>query len=92
VDHTDLLRAARALEAAGLDLEADRLRWRAACAESGGVSSLAPAESGELDRESDPLCLLEAAIRDAEAMGDERAVARLLGALAGLERPSRCAA
>ena len=87
----DLLRAARDFESLGHPAEADRLRWAAARAVSGSVLS-EPAPSGDLGSESEPSCLLGAALRDAEAVGDLDTVYALLGALAGLPRPSRRAA
>jgi hypothetical protein len=89
----DLHRRVRELESQDHFAAAAELRWVAASrAVSGSACPCDPAADRDPDSESDPSCHLEAALRDAEALGDERAVARLVGALAALERPSRRAA
>ncbi len=89
----DLLRAARDLESKGYPAEADRLRWLAASrAVTGSVVSKEPAPSGDACSESASSCLLEAAIRDAEAVGDLATVGALLSALASSQRSARRAA
>lgn len=93
VTTTDLLRAARDLESKGYPAEADRLRWLAASrAVTGSVASKEPAPSGDACAGSASSCLLEAAIRDAEAVGDLATVGALLSALASSQCPSRRAA
>lgn len=72
---TELLRSARDLESQGHLAEADRLRWLAASVSSGSVST--PALTGEDSAEFAPPCRLAAALREAEAVGDLAAVARL---------------
>jgi len=101
----DLLRWARDLESQGLDHAAEELRW-AAASRAPGVKRLTcpqrqrgaypsatePAADPEFDRESDPLCVLESALLDAESVGDLATVSALLGVLAGLPAAGRRAA
>ncbi len=69
----DLRRAARDLESLGHLAEADRLRWQAERLD------------GVLSRHSDPAeSVLAAELREADALGDLQAVARLSGVLASL--------